>query len=102
MDEANPWGCISRIRAKSGFRDGLMLKLRDDWAKLPGCVAYIVAEDLADVDLIWVSEFWESREGREELLKDFRLMDAMGAARAFTAGEEFRAEFRPVLAPVRG
>lgn len=100
MDEANPWGCISRIRAMRGFRAALMVSLKEDWSRIPGCAIYIVAEDLKDPDLIWVTEFWEDKGIRDDVLKDWSVHDRMGKTRAISVAHEFRAEIRPVLAPV--
>jgi quinol monooxygenase YgiN len=52
------YGLIGRIRAVSGKRADLAAILIQEDGSMPGCLSYIVAEDPADADLLWVTEVW--------------------------------------------
>ena len=46
-------GLIGKIKANSGKRDELISILIAGSEKMPGCLSYIVAKDVADTDAIW-------------------------------------------------
>lgn len=52
-------GLIGKIVAVPGQRDALAQILLDGIGGMPGCLSYIVAEDLSDANAIWVTEVWE-------------------------------------------
>lgn len=52
-------GLIGKIVAVPGQRDALAQILLEGIGDMPGCLSYIVAEDLADANAIWVTEVWE-------------------------------------------
>ena len=54
------FGTISRIKAIAGKRDELAAILASGSGEMPFCVSYVVAEDLADADVLWITEIWES------------------------------------------
>ena len=51
------YGLIGRIRAVPGQRAALAAVMVEDGA-MPGCLSYVVAEDPADADVLWVTEVW--------------------------------------------
>lgn len=52
-------GLIGKIVAVPGQRDALAQILLEGIGAMPGCLSYIVAEDLSDANAIWVTEVWE-------------------------------------------
>ena len=54
-------GLIGKMTAIPGQRGALIAILLDSVADMPGCLSYIVAEDLDDANAIWVTEVWESK-----------------------------------------
>ncbi len=55
------YGLIGKIMAKPGQRDALIAILIEGTAAMPGCLSYIVAEDPADAEAVWVTEAWAVR-----------------------------------------
>ena len=51
-------GLIGRIRAVAGKRGELAAILVPGDGGMPGCLSYVVAEDPADADALWVTEVW--------------------------------------------
>ncbi len=52
------YGLIGRIKAVSGKRAELAAILVPGTGGMPGCLSYVVAEDPADADALWVTEVW--------------------------------------------
>ncbi len=55
------YGLITRLTAHPGRRDELALWLMDPNMKRPGCHSYVVAHDLNDSAVLWVTEVWMSQ-----------------------------------------
>lgn len=94
--ENSRYGLIGKIKCKPGQRRALLAVLTDDWGQMPGCAAYLIAEDLADADGIWVSEVWESREAHKASLQLPGVKDAIARGRPLIAGFEMSVETRPM------
>lgn len=54
------YGMLGKMIAVAGKRDELLAILLDGVADMLGCLSYIVAKDLADMNAIWITEVWES------------------------------------------
>lgn len=55
------YGLINKFRAVAGKRDALAaLMLPKPGETLPGCLSFVVANDPADADVLWITEVWES------------------------------------------
>ena len=54
------FGQINRITAVAGKRDEVIGLVMSGSDKMPGCCSYIVARDADNVDVIWVTEVWDS------------------------------------------
>ena len=52
------YGLMSRIKAVAGKRAELAAVLVQEDGSMPGCLSYVVAEDPADADALWVTEVW--------------------------------------------
>ena len=54
------YGLIVKLRVVPGRRDEMIRILRESAGDMPGCISYVVANDSADADVLWVSEVWDS------------------------------------------
>jgi quinol monooxygenase YgiN len=92
------YGIIGKIVARPGKRDALVEILLDGIAAMPGCLSYVVANDQADEDALWVTEVWEAEASHKASLT------LPSVQRAISAGRPLIARFgeRVVTAPVGG
>ena len=86
------YGLIGKIDAVSGQRDALAVILLKGMADMPGCRSYVVAEDPADSDALWVTEVWDSQESHAASLSLPSVQDAIRAGRPMIAGFSQRTE----------
>jgi quinol monooxygenase YgiN len=63
------YGLIGSFKAKPGQRDALISLMAGSTSDMPGCRSYVIARDLADPDLIWITEVWDSKENHANSLK---------------------------------
>jgi quinol monooxygenase YgiN len=63
---------------------------------MPGCLSYIVAEDAADMEALWVTEAWDSKESHDASLTLPQVQAAIGKGRPLIAGFDSRAETTPL------
>jgi quinol monooxygenase YgiN len=90
------FGTIGRIKATPGQRDALAAILASGSGAMPGCISYVVAEDLADADSLWITEIWESREAHQASLSLPAVRDAIDKGRPLIAGFDSGAQTRPI------
>lgn len=95
MEEAL-YGLIGKIKAQPGKRAELIALLTQGTSDMPGCLAYIVAEDVQDEGGIWISEVWRTRQHHADLLKLPMVQDAIAKGRPLIAGFDTQIETRPV------
>ena len=62
------WGMIAKITLHPGKRDEMVEILRSSADGMPGCLSYIVAQDSADENVVWVTEVWNSAEDHQASL----------------------------------
>jgi len=96
MEETELYGVVGKMTAVPGKRDALIAILAEGTGAMPGCLAYIVAEDAKDANAIWVTEIWKSRQFHDDALKLPAVIDAIARGRPMIAGFEINAETRPV------
>ncbi len=78
MNKGNSmYGLIGKLTAQSGKRDTLTAILIAGIASMPGCISYVVANDPTDVDVIWITEVWESKEAHAASLSLPSVRDAI-------------------------
>ena len=70
------YGLITRLTAYPGRRDELALLLMDPAVRKHGCHSYIVAHDLVDADVLWVTEVWADQPTHLSWSEDLRLSGA--------------------------
>ena len=80
------YGLIGKMRAKAGQRDALVSILIQGASGIPGCLSYIVAQDPADADAIWITEVWESNESHAASLLLAPVKEAIARGRPLIAG----------------
>lgn len=93
--ENGRYGLIGKIKCKPGQRRALLAVLTDDWGEMPGCSLYLIGEDVADPDGIWVSEVWASRDAHRASLQLPGVKDAIARGRPLIAGFDMSVETRP-------
>jgi quinol monooxygenase YgiN len=93
-----PYGYIGSMRTREGYRDVVIEILLGgaDGLREAGCQLYAVGTDLADADMIWVSEIWDSREQHDASLQLPETKDAISRAMPLLTGEFTRQELNVV------
>jgi len=90
------YGMIARIKAQPGKRAALAAALLEDTGSMPGCLNYVVAEDMADPDTLVVTEAWDSKQSHDDSLKLPAVQAAIAKGRPLIAGVEKIAETVPL------
>ena len=90
------YGMIARLKAQPGQRAALAAILTQGSGTIPGCLSYIVAEDLADADALLVTEVWDSKASHDASLALPAVKDAIQRGRPLIAGFDKIAETHPV------
>jgi len=90
------FGLIGRITAMPGARDALIAIVAPSEGSMPGCLSYIVARDLRDADVLYVTEAWETREAHAGSLLLPEVRAAIAKGRPLIARFELIAETEPV------
>jgi quinol monooxygenase YgiN len=62
------YGLIGSFKATPGKRVELVAILLASVGAMPGCKSYVVAEDPADSETIWVTEVWDSQASHKASL----------------------------------
>lgn len=89
------YGLIGQMKAASGKRDELIAILAAGTQNMPGCLSYIIAEDNADVDAIWITEVWVDAQHHAASLKLESVQAAITKGRPLIAGFGHRFETIP-------
>jgi quinol monooxygenase YgiN len=90
------YGMIARIKAQPGKRAQLAAILLDGTGGMPGCLSYVVAEDMAGPDALIVTEAWDSKQSHDDSLKLPAVQAAMAKGRPLIAGFDRIAEMVPL------
>lgn len=90
------FGLIGKMRAAAGKRGELIAILSGGTHAMPGCISYVVAEDPADADVLWVTEIWDSEDSHKASLQLQSVKDAIAKGRPLIAGFEMHAKTRPI------
>jgi quinol monooxygenase YgiN len=90
------FGMIGKITAKPGERDALVRLLLGGTGDMPGCRAYLVAEDRGDANAIWVTEAWDSEASHKTSLTLSAVRAAIARAMPLIASFDTVATTRPV------
>ena len=87
---------IIKIAAAPGKREEMIRILKESAADMPGCLRYVVAEDSANENAIWVTEVWDSAASHEASLSLPAVRNAIPKAREIVSGFEKVAVTNPV------
>jgi len=90
------YGLIGKMHAVPGARDELIDILLAGVSGMPGCLSYVVAQDLSDAGAIWVTEVWASEDDHRASLSLPSVQDAIARGRPLIAGFGERFVTRPV------
>ena len=96
MEDPVPFGMIGKIKAHPGKRAELIAILTSGTDTMPGCRAYLIAEDVKDADAIWITEIWDDAASHNASLQLPAVRDAIARGRPMIAGFDISAETRPV------
>ena len=97
MEEVIPeYGLIGQMLAQPGQRAALVAILSEGTGAMPGNMAYLIGEDSANPDAIWIVELWETKAAHAASLGLPAVKEAIKKGRPLIAGFGTRAEFKPV------
>jgi quinol monooxygenase YgiN len=63
---------------------------------MPGCLSFVVAQDPADSDAIWITEIWDSQTSHKASQSLPSVQDAFSRGRSLIAGFDQRTETVPI------
>lgn len=95
-DTAPMHGLIGKMRAAPGQRAALATILLEGILSMPGCLSYVVAEDPADDDALWITEVWDNATSHQASLQLPAVRDAIARARPLIAGFDSHVQTRPL------
>lgn len=90
------YGLIGKLKATPEQRDALIAILLAGVAGMPGCLSYVVAQDPADADAIWITEVWESRASHQASLSLPSVQEAITRGRPLIFAFDLHVETIPV------
>lgn len=96
IDETPMYGLIGRMKAVPGKRDDLIAVLLEGVSGMPGCLNYVVAQDPADADAIWITEVWESGSSHKASLSLPSVKEAISRGKPLIATFDQYIETTPV------
>jgi len=97
MEEVIPeYGLIGQMMAQPGQRAALIAILSDGTDAMPGNMGYLIGEDSAKPDAIWIVEIWATKDAHTASLQLPAVQAAIRKGRPLIAGFGTRAEFVPV------
>jgi len=90
------FGLIGKMRAQPGKRAELAAILSEGAGGMPGCLHYIVMEDAAEPDAIWITEVWDSEASHRASLQLPAVQAAIRKGRPLIAGFDLSVKGVPV------
>lgn len=90
------YGLIGKMMAKPGERDALQAILLENDGGMPGCRSYIIAQDPADADALWITEVWDNQASHAASLTLPAVQQAIARARPLIAGFSNRVVTTPI------
>ena len=79
------YGIIGKMKTVAGQRDALISILLEGVSSMPGCLSYVVAQDPADADAVWVTEVWDSQASHKASLSLPTVKDAISRGKPLIA-----------------
>ena len=91
------YGLIVKLTSAPGRRNELIsLMGGEDSHRIPGCLSFIVAEDAADENVLWITEVWTSRASHEASLAAPPIQASLAGADELIVSFEKIATTQPV------
>lgn len=90
-------GVISSIKSVPQKRRELIEIIVNSARDLPGCLSYVVAEDLIDPDTIWITEIWDSEQSHGASLSSEKVRSSIMRARPIIEGVQQVARTNPLM-----
>ena len=90
------YGLIGKMKAVPGKRDALISILLDGVSGMPGCLSYVVAQDPADADAIWITEVWDNQASHKASLSLPSVREAISRGKPLIASFDQHTETAPV------
>ena len=90
------YGIIGKMKTVAGQRDALISILLEGVSSMPGCLSYVVAQDPADADAVWVTEVWDSQASHKASLSLPTVKDAISRGKPLIASFDEYIETAPV------
>jgi quinol monooxygenase YgiN len=90
------YGLIAKMTLQQGKREEVIALLAESSANMPGCFSYVIAKDAASVDILWVTEVWESQAAHAASLNLRAVQAVIPKVKPLVAVFERVAETEPV------
>ncbi len=90
------YGLIGKMLAAPGQRDALAAILLESTGAMPGCLSYVIANDAADENALWITEVWDSQASHQASLQLPAVQEAIRRGRPLIAGFGERFETTPL------
>jgi quinol monooxygenase YgiN len=90
------YGLIGKIAAVSGQRAALAKVLLEGTRDMPGCLSYVIANDAAEADALWIVEVWDSKSAHQASLSLPAVQAAISRGRPMIAGFLSHVETEPI------
>jgi quinol monooxygenase YgiN len=86
MEEKTMYGMIGKMTTAGGKRAEVISLLLQAVNAMPGCLSYVIAEDPADENGIWITEVWDSKDSHDASLALPEVRRSVAAARPMIVG----------------
>jgi quinol monooxygenase YgiN len=106
MPELSPWakqkgapkmyGLIAKIISAPGRRAELIGILGEGTRNMPGCISYVISEDVSEENSVWVTEIWDSKASHDASLSLASVKDVVAKAKPMIPGFTRIAETNPI------
>ena len=90
------YGLIGKMTAVAGQRDAVAAMLLESTQAMPGCLSYVIANDPADADALWITEVWDSAASHQASLSLPAVKATIAKARPLIAGFSNSVETVPI------
>ncbi len=90
------YGLIGKMLVADGKRAEVMRLMLEGTVAMPGCLSYVIAEDPADENAIWITEVWDRQESHAGSLKLPAVQATIAKARPLITGFGERFETVPI------
>ena len=90
------YGLIVKMTIVPGKREEMIRILKESAADMPGCFSYVVAKDVVDESVLWVTEVWDRSASHDASLSLPRVKNAVPQAKPLVANFERIAATIPI------